>query len=126
MLLLCVFNSYFAQEVIDIMRDARDLKAGVLCDETIEEGWVCEVAIEGLPVTVEGLCTQGTCISGEYVEVAAAPLEDVSPPSLLIALLGIMGGVILCLIAFFVSTKLCRMRLKRVLAAHGRWVKFVK
>ena len=113
--------AYFADELIDIITGAKDIKAGVLCDESKEEGWVCEVAIEGIPVTIEGLCTQGTCISGEYVKVTAAPLEDVSPPGLLLALGGILAGVILALSAFFISTNCCRMRLKKVLSKHGRY-----
>jgi len=115
--------SYIPQEIIDIMEDAKNLEAGVLCDWRMDENqWVCEVAVEGLPVTVEGICTQGKCISGEEnVNVETAPLESVSPPGLLLALLGIMGGVLLALAFFFLSTHLCRVRLKGVLAKHGRY-----
>ena len=114
---------YIPQEIIDVMQDAQGLKAGVLCDwRADEQQWVCEVSVEGLPVTVEGICTQGKCISGEEnVKVDAAPLDNVSPPGLLLALAGILGGVLLALALFFLSTNLCRMHLKKVLAKHGRY-----
>jgi ABC-type multidrug transport system ATPase subunit len=114
--------AYFAPELIEILEGARNIKTGVLCDQDPKDGWVCEVAIEGLPVTVEGLCTQGTCLTGdESVNVAQAPLENVSPPGLLLALIGILAGVALCVSAFFISTNLRRWRMKRVLSKHGRY-----
>lgn len=115
---------YFAQEIIDIMRNASNqgINAAVLCDETLTEGWVCQVAIDGLPVTVEGLCTQGQCISGEEnVKLDPPILEEVSPPGLILALAGILGGIIAALGLFFLGTGLCRVRLAKILAKHGRY-----
>ena len=110
---------YFSKEIITIMRSAKGIPAGVLCEKEHGE-WLCEVMIEGLPITLEGICKQGTCLTGKE-DVAIAAITDVSPPGLLLALIGIFGGVFLCLACFFVTTNLWRMKLKGILTQHGRY-----
>jgi len=111
---------YFSEEIITIMRNAKGIKAGVLCDEVADD-WVCEVSIEGLPITIEGLCIQGTCLDGSESANIAGALANVSPPGLVLAIAGLVGGVLLALGAFFLGTNLWRMKLKRILSVHGRY-----
>ena len=112
--------AYFSEEIITIMRNAKGIKAGVHCDKE-DEDWICEVIIEGLPITIEGICTQGTCLDGTESANIAPGLSNVSPPGLILALAGIIGGVLLSLSAFFIATNLWRLKLKGVLSQHGRY-----